>query len=217
MSINVSGTEGYADSAQSLIEQWQDMSFERKHESVMHLLPPVPARVVDLGAGIGTDAAALAAMGYTVVAAEPVDALRCAGIALHSACRIDWIDDSLPDLPLLHSRRTQFDLAMLSAVWMHLDEDERRIAMPRLASLLRNGATLIMSLRHGPIPKGRRMFDVSADETVQLARGHGLRNVLNVRTESAQVGNRHMGVTWTRLVFVRDDGLPSRRSRPNTT
>jgi hypothetical protein len=60
---------------------------------------------------------------------------------------------------------------------------------------------LVMSLRHGPVPKGRRMFDVSAEETIQLANAYGLRTVLNVRTESSQRGNRRMGVTWTRLAF----------------
>lgn len=82
MSINVSGTEGYDEDAQSLIERWQDVSFEIKHKSVIHLLPLRPTDVLDVGAGIGTDAAALAAMGHTVVAVEPVDALRRAGMGL---------------------------------------------------------------------------------------------------------------------------------------
>ena len=29
-------------------------------------------------------------------------------------------------------------------------------------------------MRHGPVPPGRRMFDVSAEETIALAAGHGL-------------------------------------------
>jgi hypothetical protein len=31
---------------------------------------------------------------------------------------------------------------------------------------VRNGGIVIMSLRHGPIPTGRRMFEVSAEETI---------------------------------------------------
>lgn len=53
------------------------------------------------------------------------------------------------------------------------------------------------------------MFDVSAEETIQLANDHGLRTVLNVRTESTQRGNQRMGVTWSRLAFVRDGGRGS--------
>ena len=30
------------------------------------------------------------------------------------------------------------------------------------------------TMRHGPVPPGRRMFDVSAEETIALAAGHGL-------------------------------------------
>lgn len=204
MSINVNGTEGYAENAESLIEQWQQISFEERHEAVMHVLPTHPACVLDVGAGIGTDAAALAEMGHTVVAVEPVAAFRAAGIKQHPSPRIEWLDDSLPDLPIVHSRQEKFDIAMLSAVWMHLDEDERRRAMPSVSALLSDGGMLAMSLRHGPVPKGRRMFDVSAKETIQLANAYGLQTVLNIRTESIQRGNRRMGVTWTRLAFIKD-------------
>ncbi|MGF6267282.1 hypothetical protein OKW49_008276 [Paraburkholderia youngii] len=36
VSINVSGTEGYAENAQSLVEQWRDISFEDHHKHIMH-------------------------------------------------------------------------------------------------------------------------------------------------------------------------------------
>ncbi|MBU9681879.1 methyltransferase domain-containing protein [Burkholderia gladioli] len=211
MSINVSGTEGYAENAQSLIEQWQDISFTEHRDQIMHLIPTQPACILDVGAGIGTDAAAFAAMGHTVVAVEPVDALRVAGIRQHPSPRIEWLDDSLPDLAILRSRRKEFDFAMLSAVWMHLDEGERRRAIPNVSAVLRDGAVLAMSLRHGPVPKGRRMFEVSAEETIQLANAYGLRSVLNVQTDSIQRGNRCIGVTWTQLAFVKDgaQGLAS--------
>ncbi|WP_208604144.1 class I SAM-dependent methyltransferase [Burkholderia diffusa] len=206
MSIGVSGTEGYAENAPLLIEQWRDISFAEHHACIMHLVPMAPSCILDVGAGIGTDAAALATMGHSVVAVEPVDALRVAGMRQHPSPRIDWLDDSLPDLAILRSRRNEFHFVMLSAVWMHLDEHERRRAMPNVSALLCDGAVLVMSLRHGPVPAGRRMFDVSAAETMQLANANGLRTVMNVQTESSQRGNRRMGVTWSRLVFAKDDG-----------
>jgi len=58
-----------------------------------------------------------------------------------------------------------------------------------------------MSLRHGPVPPGRRMFDVSAAETTELARAQGLAVVLSLRSESAGEENWRAGVTWTRLAF----------------
>ena len=204
MSINVRGTDGYAENAHSLIEQWQDISFEEHHEPILHLVPTLPSCILDVGAGIGTDAAAFGAMGHSVVAVEPVDALRVAGIRQHPSPRIEWLDDSLPDLAILRTRRKEFDFVMLSAVWMHLDEDERCRAMPNVSAFLCDGAVLVMSLRHGLVPEVRRMFDVSAEETIQLADSHGMRTVLNVQTESVQRGNRRMGVTWSRLAFVKD-------------
>jgi hypothetical protein len=70
-----------------------------------------------------------------------------------------------------------------------------------VASLLAPGGVMVLSLRHGPVPAGRRMFAVSGEETVELARQQGLRPVLNTQTESLQPGNRAAGVTWTRLAF----------------
>ena len=74
--------------------------------------------------------------------------------------------------------------------------------MPNVSSLVHEGGVLIMSLRHGPILQGRRMFDVSAEETTQLPSLLGLQSVLNIRTSSIQQVNRNIGVTWTRLTLA---------------
>ena len=61
---------------------------------------------------------------------------------------------------------------------------------------------MIMSLRHGPVPPTRRIFEVSAEETMQLAQAQGLHPVLKRRTRSIQNVNR-LAVTWTRLAFMK--------------
>ena len=173
-SARPSGTEGYAEEAEQLLGRYESITFEVAQGPVLHLIPAAPARILDIGVGTGRDAAALAARGHSVVAAEPTTALRLGGMALHPSPRIEWVDDSLPLLAVLRARGEAFDLAMLTAVWMHLDEEERRAAMPAVASLVRPGGTALMSLRHGPVPRGRRMFDVTAEETVRLAEAHRL-------------------------------------------
>jgi 2-polyprenyl-3-methyl-5-hydroxy-6-metoxy-1,4-benzoquinol methylase len=203
MSGRASGTEGYAEEAETLVENWEKISFSDNHQPVLHVIPTVPCTVLDIGAGTGGDAACFAAMGHRVVAVEPTDELRVPGMALHPSSRIEWLNDSLPDLAVLMARDEMFDLVMLTAVWMHLDETQRRHAMPRVASLIRAGGIMIMSLRHGPVPQGRRMFEVSADETILLAQAQGLDAVLNLRTGSVQEVNRRAGVTWTRLAFMK--------------
>jgi hypothetical protein len=75
--------------------------------------------------------------------------------------------------------------------------------MPNVTSLVREGGVMIMMIRHGPVPPGRRMFEVSAEETIELARMQDLHPVLNRRTESRQEANRVAGITWTNLAFVK--------------
>lgn len=195
----ISGTEGYAEQAEALVQQYDGIAFAAVHGDVLHLLPPAPARALDIGAGTGRDAAALAAMGHRVVAVEPVVAFRTRAAMLHPSPQIEWLDDYLPDLTRLVARGESFDLILLSAVWMHLNEQQRRQAMRRVASLLDERGVMVLSLRHGPVPSGRRMFDVSADETIQLASLDGLR--LELRLDNQPAALRTEGVSWTRLAF----------------
>lgn len=199
--VMIPGTEGYAEHAEELVERFEAVSFMEKHEAVVHLLPSAPSAVLDVGAGTGVDAAWFASQGHRVVAVEPTDSLRLAGIRLHRAHPIEWINDSLPHLACMCARGQKFDVVMLTAVWMHLDEQERRRAMPRIASLLAPGGVLVMSLRHGPAPRERRIFQMSDEQTVALASSCSLKTVLSLRTASAQAANRQAGVTWTRLAF----------------
>ena len=202
-SAQVSGTEGYADEAEELLRRYESIRAADAHRAVLHLIPTTPGSVVDIGSGTGRDAAWFASQGHRVVAVEPTDAMRIPAMALHPSPRIEWLNDSLPDLALLLARREKFDVVMLSAVWMHLDEAQRRQAMPNLAALVRAGGGVIMTIRHGPVPVGRRMFEISAEETIELARIQDLQPMLNVRSESSQEQNRAAGVTWTNLAFVK--------------
>jgi SAM-dependent methyltransferase len=202
-SAPVSGTEGYADEAGELFRLYESIPAADAHRAVLHLIPAMPANVLDIGSGTGRDAAWFAELGHRVVAVEPTRAMRIPAMALHPSRRIEWLDDSLPDLALLRARGAPFDLVMLTAVWMHLDEAQRRQAMPNVAALVRPGGTVIMKLRHGPVPVGRRMFEVTPEETIELARMQDLHPVLNVRTESSQEANRLAGVSWTSLAFVK--------------
>ena len=197
MTARVSGTEGYAEEADALVGQYESISFAEAHRHVLHLIPSAPCRVLDIGAGTGRDAAAFAAMGHAVVAVEPTAELRARAAALHPSPRIEWLDDGLPDLGRLAGRG--FDVVMLTAVWMHLDEGQRRRAMPRVARLVRGGGVAVFSLRHGPVPPGRRMFDVSAEETAGLAAAAALGLALRLDNRADTLGRP--GVRWTRLAF----------------
>jgi SAM-dependent methyltransferase len=200
----IPGAKGYAQEAKDLIGYYEGIPFADKHRAALHLIPAHPCGVLDIGAGTGADAAWFAEQGHRVVAVEPTKELRLPGMALHPSSSIEWVDDSLPQLAVTTRRKEKFDLVMMTAVWMHLDEDERHIAMPAVASLLAAKGVVIMSLRHGPRPPGRRMFEVSAEETIALAKSHGLQAILSTRAESVQTINRQAGVTWSCVALQRE-------------
>jgi len=159
----VSGTEGYAEEAEDLFKRYESIAAAETHKAVLHLIPTGASHVLDVGAGTGRDAAWLASMGHRVTAVEPTEPMRLPAMKLHPSPLIEWLDDSLPGLALVRSRGELFDLILLSAVWMHFDAAQRRAAMASLTALLRTGGTLIMRVRHGEVPPGRRMFEI-ADE-----------------------------------------------------
>ena len=197
----IDGTQGYDRDVEAFFERADGVAFAEKYAAVPHLIPAAPSRILDIGAGSGKDAADFAALGHTVLAVEPTPVLLAGAIARHDHPAITWLDDGLPDLDAVRGRGETFDLIQLSAVWMHLDLVQRRRAMPNVAALLAEGGVVILSLRRGPVPPGRRMFEVSADETIGLAQVEGLRLRLNEERGSIQAANRLAGVTWTILAF----------------
>ncbi len=197
----IDGTQGYDQDVESFFARADSVRFADKYDAVLHLMPAAPSRILDIGAGSGRDAADFAAMGHTVLAVEPTPVLLAGAIARHGHPAIAWLDDGLPDLAAVLARGETFDLILLSAVWMHLDPVQRRRAMPNVAALLSERGILILSLRHGPVPPGRRMFEVSGAETIDLARTQGLTLQLREERGSIQAANRLAGVTWTILAF----------------
>jgi SAM-dependent methyltransferase len=202
-----SGTEGYAEEAEALVKQYESINFADVHRQVLHLIPTLPSRILDIGAGTGRDAAGFAALGHRVLAVEPTAALRIGAMVFHPSPRIEWVDDSLPELASVLKRGESFDVVMLTAVWMHLDEQQRRQAMPNIGNLVRMGGVMILSLRHGPVPPGRRMFEVSGEETIELAQAEGLGLTLKLERQDGMWGRP--GVTWTRLAFSKLAGAVS--------
>ncbi|MEL7112124.1 MAG: class I SAM-dependent methyltransferase [Pseudomonadota bacterium] len=198
---DLASNAGYAEEVDQLFVRYEIRDPAAIHAPWAEFIPRPPANIVDIGAGTGRDAAWLASLGHNVVAAEPTDALRTRAAEVHPDPTITWVDDILPGIPELRARGETYDMILMHAVWMHLTEDERRVGMANVASLLSKGGRLFMSQRHGPIPEGRRMFDVSGDETIALAAPLGLTNLFHHRGGSIAAENRARGIEWTKLVF----------------
>ncbi|MGW2849899.1 class I SAM-dependent methyltransferase [Streptomyces sp. NPDC001274] len=191
----------YAQFAETLAERYESVSFEHVHAALLDLLPEAPARVLDVGAGTGRDAAALARLGHRVVAVEPVAELRRVAERLHGEEEgINWRRGALPELAELDGEfNGGFDAILLSAVWMHLLPEERPVALRRLAELLAPGGVLLISLRRGKPPRERRMFDVPASEVAEQGRAAGFEIVRQAGGERDHLGRDD--VSWEALAL----------------
>lgn len=193
--------EDYARGAERLFDTFEEISAARVYAPVAHLLPAQPSRVADIGAGTGRDAAWFAAQGHSVLAVEPTEYFRTAGMALHPSSRIEWLGDALPDLERTLARGEVFDRVILCAVWQHFRDEDRALAMPNLARLLAPGGLLIMSLRHGPDEPGS--YPSRREDAEALARASGLKPVFACEAESVHSASRALGVTWTWLAVAK--------------
>lgn len=195
----------YEQHASRLVEQYESLSFQEVHASLLDLLPPPGGTVLDIGAGSGRDAAWFAANGYDVVAVEPSDAMLAHARKLHPSTRIHWVSDSLPDLANVRRLGLSFDLILLSAVWMHIPPAARQRSLRKLATLLAPKGRIAISLRLGRPDTERAMHEVSLPELASLAQQFGLRVV---RTSDSHDKLGRNEVSWTNVVLgLPDDGL----------
>lgn len=121
-------------------------------------LPPPPARVLDVGAGQGTQAVRLAKLGYAVTAVEPDPEMRRLFIAAAGEqttevrARLDLRTGRLGQLAeALDHRATptgtgvEFDVVLCHGVLMYLPSSEA--AITELAGLVRAGGLLSVATR----------------------------------------------------------------------
>ena len=196
----------YHQGAELFAAQYDALSFAQVHGCWQQYWPENQL-VLDIGAGSGRDAVWLAQKGCQVVAVEPAEGLLRLG-QLKSAGKIQWLQDSLPELKACYQLNLQFNTILLSAVWMHIAPSERERAFRKIANLLAPGGRFVLSLRYGNFSDERTAYPVTVDEIALLARQFGL--VLRfVSAITADAAGR-AGVEWQTLVLeLPDDGSGS--------
>ncbi|SFP79975.1 class I SAM-dependent methyltransferase [Sphingomonas rubra] len=186
----------YDGSAERMADLYELTSFDQVHVDILDLLPEPGTAVLDIGAGSGRDAAALADRGYLVTAVEPSAGLRREAAVRHPTASVQWIDDALPKLSRLPGRA--FAFILVSAVWMHLAPRDRTPAIRRLTQLLDPGRHLAISIRIGPADPARSIRQVDIQALEADARAAGLKPVRSL--ESGDALGRAT-VRWRTLVF----------------
>ncbi|WP_436197232.1 class I SAM-dependent methyltransferase [Paraburkholderia hospita] len=180
---------------------YESLEFLEVHRSLVPFLPKKGGSCLDVGAGSGRDAAALAKRGYRVTAVEPSTGLRALAERKHNIRNIRWVDDHLPRLSRVHAIHERYDFILLSAVWMHVRPEDRRRSMTSLATLLREGGHLAITFRTGSLDGTRELFDVRIAELIKLGRAQSLRPIYR-----SPVGNdllRRANVSWQKVVLAK--------------
>lgn len=196
---------GYDARGAELADRYERLSPEAVHAGFLDYLPSGADRLaLDIGAGSGRDAAWLRDLGFEVVAVEPAKGMRDAARARHAGKNIRWLDDRLPSLTNTHRLGLAFDVILLSGVFMHVRPEERPRAFRKIATLLKPGGRLLISVRDGSGTSDRPMWSVPRGELEAYARAQGLA-VLQVADASDLQGRAQ--VRWTTYALqLPDDG-----------
>ena len=202
----MAGVPYYDAHAQQLTEQYESLEAHAVHQWLMDLLPThANSMALDVGAGSGRDAAWLVSRGFEVWAIEPSKVMRQMAQRLHTEAAITWLDDHLPELE--HTRaaaskhKVSFNFILMSAVWMHLAPKYRATAFKHLMGMLAAGGILAVTLRCGPAPAEREMYEVTEEEIRQLSTMYGA-TVLRCISAPDQSGRPE--ISWIQMALQKE-------------
>jgi SAM-dependent methyltransferase len=188
----------YDQNCEKYIENYSKLFFSNIHRQFVKFLPNNRgAETLDVGCGSGRDALSLARRGYNVTAVDPSTAMLSHARSHNFHSRIDWINDSLPDLETIKDRK--FEFILVSAVWMHIDPLYRNRSIERLSSLLVEGGYLAVTLRIAPPDPLRAIYEVSLNELISLAKKHSLSAVYSSRPTKDSL--KRNTVRWVKVAL----------------
>lgn len=214
----------YNNRVDEITRQYLSLTFDQVHASWANDLETVvqksDAAILDVGAGSGRDVKHIAekfaeyrlenpdVAKPIIYAIEPAIEMIKVGQKVTQNLNIKWLQDSLPALTKTNKLAINFDLILVSAVWMHIAPTHRGRAMRKLANLLKPGGRIVISLKFGMSTQEqskRSMHDVRIDEVKSIAKSLGL----IVRNETSKEIDKlsREEVSWQTVILqLPDDG-----------
>lgn len=159
--------EAYNRLAGTLAQQYDTVRSQDVLVGLEERLPRLCA--LDVACGTGRDAEWLAQHGFRVTAIDGAEAMLAEARAKHSHPFVTYQHDLLPELAATRARGQKYDLILMSAAWMHIAPERRAEALTHLLDMANPGCLMFISLRHGPAPADRKMFEVDVEELRTLA------------------------------------------------
>jgi SAM-dependent methyltransferase len=168
-------TRFYNENADDLFSRYRSLQATDVFKDVIAHIPTKPCFVADIGSGSGRDTKWLAELGHTVISVEPSVGLRTKALSDGMPSNVVYVDSALPYLAGLDVFVKRFDLVICSAVWMHLDANERQTALARIYALLsdENDARAVITFKVAPEEPGRAMHVLDADVIAEEFCAHG--------------------------------------------
>lgn len=192
--------QAYDEAAQRYFDSYECISFSAVHRAFLRFIPVKGAKCLDVGAGSGRDAVALARRGLEVTAVEPSQCLRTLAEQRYPHPHIRWIDDHLPKLPRVVALHERYSFILVSAVLMHISPCERIQALNTLAQMLEIDGCIALTVRIGEPCVDRVMYPISVEEVLTYARHVELKPIYVGRTNRDSL--RRSQVVWRRVVLV---------------
>lgn len=194
----------YNRNAEALAARYDQARFEDIHADLLRFLPDRGGAVLDVGAGSGRDAFALAAMGYAVVAVEPAVELAKLAHARHVGAAVKWITDALPRLVLLKEQRCIFDFILCSAVIMHIPPGDLDASFDTLCGLLGTEGHLAISFRHPIATDDPELFHAHSGKDLAAAAHRAGLEVVSESQNADRLGRSE--IEWQTVVFRTQTG-----------
>jgi SAM-dependent methyltransferase len=120
---------------------------EYEVDALARLLPPPPARVLDVACGQGRHAIRLARRGYEMVGVDTSASFLATAraSAAEFAADVDFVESDMRNLDFVH----EFDAALsLCTAWGYFDDDTNQQVLDRIARSLRSDGRLVIDLIH---------------------------------------------------------------------